>query len=349
MLFRAGTSRGPFFLAKDLPQDPAERDAALLQIMGSGHPLCIDGIGGGDSLTNKVGIVSRSSLESADVDYLFAQIGIEEKIVDTKPNCGNMLSAVGPFAIERGLVPIRGDTTPVRVFNKNTKKFIDVIVQTPGGKLTYDGDYAIDGVPGQGRPIEMRFTNVAGAVTGKLLPTGRLRDVLSSGIEVSIIDATVPTIFIKASALGLRGTESAAEINSNTCLLGHLSALRQEAAHLAGMGDVSTSVLPKIQLVAPPATPRGTITGRLFVPQSCHPAYAVTGSVCIAAAANMPGTVVNDLMPAGSHSNMLVLEHPSGSLDIKVSRDDNGERAFSVLRTARKLFEGTVYYKGNIA
>lgn len=212
VLMRGGTSRGPFFLASDLPADPQQRDAVLLAVMGSPHEYQVDGIGGANPLTSKVAIISRSRQPGADVDYLFAQVLIDQKLVDTKPNCGNMLAAVGPFAIESGLMPARHPETRVRIFNVNTQSFVESIVQTPDGKVTYAGDTAIDGVPGTAAPVKLNFQSAVGAVTGKLLPTGRPLDVID-GVEVSCVDVAMPMVLMPAEQVGKTGHETAIELD----------------------------------------------------------------------------------------------------------------------------------------
>ena len=207
VVMRGGTSRGPFFLARDLPADPKSRDAVLLSVMGGGHDLGIDGIGGGNAVTNKVAIVGPATVPGADVDYLFAQVRVPEGIVDTSPNCGNMLAAVGPFAIEAGLVAATADRTHVRIHNVNTGKLIDATVATPGGRVTYEGEARIDGVPGTAAPIELSFPNAAGARTGHLLPTGRPVDRIE-GIDVTCIDAAMPVMLVRAADLGCSGRQA---------------------------------------------------------------------------------------------------------------------------------------------
>ncbi len=229
LLMRGGTSKGPYFLADDLPPDPAARDRVLLAVMGSPHVRQIDGIGGGDSLTSKVVIVGRSARPGIDIDYLFAQIAVGEGGVDTAPNCGNMLAGVGPFAIERGLVRAADPQTTVRIFNVNTGKVIEAVIQTPGGSVTYDGDARIDGVPGHGAPIVLNFLDAAGAKTGKLLPTGQPIDLID-GIEVSCVDLSSPLVFVAAAALGKTGYETKRELDGDPELLARLEALRQRAA-----------------------------------------------------------------------------------------------------------------------
>src|SRR4249920_2041447 len=206
VLMRAGTSRGPFFLREWLPADDRERDEALIGAIGASDLLQVDGVGGGSTLTSKVAIVSRSSQPGCDVDYLFAQVGVGQKSVDTRPNCGNMLSGVAPFAIEQGLVATQDGETTVRVYNVNTRSRIDVTVLTPGRRVTYEGDTGIDGVAGTAAPIRLNFLDAWGALTGSLFPTGRRIDVIDD-LPITCIDAAMPLVIVRASDLGLTGRE----------------------------------------------------------------------------------------------------------------------------------------------
>lgn len=249
VLMRGGTSRGPFFLASDLPRNRAERDAALLSIMGSGHPLQIDGIGGGNPVTSKVAIIGPSTVEGADIDYLFAQVRTDRQYVDYSPNCGNMLAAVGPFAIEAGLVEARGSDTVVRIHNVNTGKLIEAKVPTRGREVIYLGDASIDGVPGLAAPIALTFVDAAGAKTGKLLPTGNPVDTVE-GIDVTAIDCAIPMVLMRAGDLGVTGYEDPQTLTSNSDLIERLTRIRIQAGKLMGMGDVTDMVIPKPVIVA---------------------------------------------------------------------------------------------------
>jgi len=345
-MMRGGTSRGPFFLASDLPGDPQLRDEVLLAVMGSPHDYQVDGIGGANPLTSKVAIISKSRHAGVDVDYLFAQVLINEKLVDTKPNCGNMLVAVGPFAIESGLVPAGHPETTVRIFNVNTQARVDSIVQTPNGKVTYAGDAAIDGVPGTAAPIKLNFKSAVGAVTGKLLPTGRPLDVID-GVDVSCVDMAMPMVLIPAEQLGKTGHESADELDADKTLFTRMEAIRRKAGEMMGMGDVSRMVVPKVGLLAAPRQ-GGTITSRYFVPYSCHRAHAVTGTVCVASACAIPGTVaarLTALPPAPQ--GVIRIEHPSGmiaiDLDVELDQQPPVIRRAALIRTARRIFDGHVH------
>jgi 2-methylaconitate cis-trans-isomerase PrpF len=344
VLMRGGTSRGPYFLASDLPPDAAKRDQVLLAVMGSGHWLEIDGIGGGNPLTSKVAIVSRSKQPGADVDYLFAQVKIEERVVDTSPNCGNMLAGVAPFAIEAGLIPAQAGTTTVRIYNVNTKRRIEARIATPNGVVTYDGDASIDGVPGTAAPVHLAFLGAAGSKTGKLLPTGSPVDRVA-GIEVSCVDAAMPVMIARAADFGKTGYESVSELNADKAFLQKLEQVRIEAGQRMGIPNAKDRVIPKPVLIAPPAR-GGTLSGRYFMPHLCHGAFAITGSVAVATGAVTPGTLPavlagNIALPAD-----LRIEHPSGHLDVRLEKHpDYAEPAAFVVRTARRLFEGHVLVK----
>lgn len=341
VLMRAGTSRGPFFLKEWLPEAIEDRDHVLISAIGAGHATQINGLGGGTTLTSKVAIVSKSAQADCDVDYLFAQVGVAEAVVDTRPNCGNMLAGVGPFAIEQGLVPLVEGETLVRVFNVNTKARIDVIVKTKDGAVVYDGDFAIDGVPGTGSPVYLSFLDAWGAVTGKVFPTGNKVDVID-GIEVTCIDAAMPMVMMRAKSLGLTGTEAAADLDNHPGLIDRLQAIRLKAGALMGLGDVTDSVIPKPVLLGEHEDAL-SIHSRYFTPKRCHTSHAVTGAIGLASAFVLPGTVANKSnISAGDH--VVNICHPSGKIQIalKVSNKEGEvvlERA-SVVRTVRKIMQG---------
>ena len=342
VLMRGGTSRGPYLLASDLPADPRQRDAVLLRIMGSPHPLQVDGIGGSNTLTSKVAIISRSREPGADVDYLFAQVSVNEALVDTKPNCGNMLSGVGPFAIEAGLVKAGDRETMVRIFNVNTRTLVEAIVQTPGGRVEYEGDTRIDGVAEAAAPINLTFLDARGAVTGKLLPTGNVVDVIQ-GVEVSCIDMAMPVVIMAAEALGKTGKETPAELDADRALFARMEAIRLEAGRLMGMGDVSKLVVPKPVLASRPSAPGG-IASRYFTPHACHKSHAATGALAVGTAAALPGSVASRFVdPPGFAGGPLRIEHPAGAIPVDLEITAAGEvgRA-SLVRTARRIFEGNV-------
>jgi 2-methylaconitate cis-trans-isomerase PrpF len=250
VLMRAGTSRGPFFLKDWLPSDPVARDQALIGAVGASDPLQLDGLGGNSTLNSKVAIVSLSTLPDCDLDYLFAQVGVGHQSVDTRPNCGNMLSGVAPFAIEQGLIEAQDGTTTVRIHNVNTGAKIEATVQTPGGRVTYEGSARIDGVAGTAAPVLLNFLDAWGAVTGHLFPTGQRTESIE-GITVTCIDAAMPLMILRASELGLTGRERPAELDANTSLLEKIEVMRLEAGRRMGLGDVSGSVVPKPVIVSP--------------------------------------------------------------------------------------------------
>ncbi|WP_165219014.1 4-oxalomesaconate tautomerase [Affinirhizobium pseudoryzae] len=342
VLMRGGTSRGPFFLASDLPRDQAQRDAALLSIMGSGHPLQIDGIGGGNPVTSKVAIIGPSTIKGADVDYLFAQVRTDRQYVDYSPNCGNMLAAVGPFAIEAGLIEAKGRNTLVRIHNVNTGKLIEAKVPTSGRDVIYLGDSSIDGVPGLAAPIALTFVDAAGAKTGKLLPTGKPVDVID-GIEVTAIDCAIPMVLMRAADVGLTGYEDPQSLTDNRDLIARMTAIRIKAGERMGMGDVSDMVIPKPVLLSP-ARKGSTLSVRYFMPNECHPALATTGAVGVATAAVTEGTVAYDLAGRPSLPAEIGIEHPAGRLDVQLEMR-NGAIAAGLVRTARRLFEGYAFAK----
>lgn len=348
---RGGTSRGPFFRLSDLPADPATRDAVLLSVMGSPHEIQVDGIGGSHSVTSKVAMISRSQRPDADVDYFFAQVEINERRVDTRPNCGNMLVAVGPYAIDQGLVPARDGETSVRIFNVNTQSLFEAIVQTPGGVVNYEGTAAIDGVPGTAAPVGINFSATIGSVTKKLLPSGRPLDLID-GIEVSCVDVAMPMILMRASDFGKTGYETAIELDADRALFERMEAIRRKAGVLMGLGDVSKSVVPKIGLLSAPRH-GGTITSRYFVPDTCHKSHAVTGTVCIACACAIPGTVAAGIAGRfAAPQGILQIEHPSGMIAIDLDADfrDGRQtlRRAALIRTARRIFEGVVNVPGAV-
>lgn len=343
--FRGGTSRGPYFRREDLPQDRDTLAQVLVAAIGSGHALNIDGIGGGAAVTTKVAMLSRSETPDCDIDYFFAQVSVQDGLVDFKPTCGNILSAVGPAALEMGLIAPQGDVTRIRIRSVNTEAKVEAVVQTPGGVVQYTGDAAIDGVPGTAAPIYLNFMDVVGSATGSLLPTGQVRDVID-GIEVTCMDVAMPICIARASDFGLTGYETAAELDKNADFFARMEPIRQEAGRRMGMGDVSKSVTPKFALLAPPRD-GGTITARYFMPWNCHPTMAVTGAQCLASCVLSPGTVAEGLFTPPSGMPALVqIEHPGGAIDVTVDYT-NGPNGFALksaglLRTARLLARGEV-------
>lgn len=344
-LYRGGTSKGPLILAHELPRNRRTLDAVLLAAMGSPHPRQVDGIGGAETLTSKIAVIAKSARPGHDVDYLFVQVNPESDIVDYSSNCGNMLSAVGPYAIESGLVAAGDPQSRVRIYNINTNSTIEVILQTPHGEITYEGDAEISGVPGRAAAVKQNFAGTVGSKTGKLLPTGQASETID-GIEVTCIDVAVPMVIVPAQAVGKSGYESKAQLDADTALIARLEKIRVEAGHRMGLGDCSRLVIPKPVLVAPPVA-GGTIASRDFVPFNCHATYSVTGSMALSTACMMDGTVAHRLAKLSSSNRQTIgIEHPSGVLEVEVAVEGAGE-AFrlveaNLLRTCRKLFEGFI-------
>jgi 4-oxalomesaconate tautomerase len=354
-LMRGGTSKGPFFLRQDLPEDVVVRDRLLLAAMGSPDVRQIDGIGGADPLTSKVGIVSTSTQPGVDLEFLFAQVVVDRPQVDTTANCGNMLAAVVPFALEQRLIQANGDTTTARVLTLNTGVLSDITVHTPGGVITYDGDCRIDGVPGTHAPIAIGFLDIAGSVCGSLLPTGNVVDEID-GISATCIDNGMPVVVLAAAAFGKTGYESRDELNRDADLKRRLECVRLEAGRLMGLGDVTDKVVPKMTLVAPPRN-GGAISTRTFIPHVCHSSIGVLGAVSVATACVLPGSAPSSMavMPRGFPANgstRLSFEHPTGefSVDLDVSMGPTGPevKRAALVRTARKLFSGHVYVPAGV-
>lgn len=350
VFMRGGTSRGPYFNRADLPEDLDQLAEVLLAVIGSGHKLNIDGIGGGAAVTTKVAMLSRASDDWADVDYFFAQVSVEDRLVDFKPTCGNILSGVGPAALEMGLVEPLGDVTEIKINAVNTGAKVVAKVQTPGGKLDYSGQTEIAGVPGTSAPVALNFMGVVGSSTGAFLPTGNLRDTIE-GIEVTCMDVAMPLVIARAADFGLTGYETAEELDANRDFFARMEAIRIKAGAAMGMGDVSKSVTPKFGLLAP-AKDGGTIATRYFMPWNTHPTMAVTGAQCLASCALTPGTVSDGLLERPSTGpTEVILEHASGNIDVLVDfSNDDGFTLMSagLVRTARKLADGHVYVPAEV-
>jgi 4-oxalomesaconate tautomerase len=345
LFMRGGTSRGPFFLESDLPREEAARDAVLLSIMGSPDARQIDGLGGADPLTSKVGIVRTGQTPGVDLEFLFAQVSIKEARVDTTPNCGNMLAAVAPFGLETGLVKAAGDVTTLRVLTRNTGTLSDIEIQTPGGAVEYAGKARIDGVPGTAAPINISFLETAGSVCGSLLPTGNLIDRFD-GVEVTCIDNGMPVVIMGAEALGVTGYETREDLNANAALKQRIESIRLQAGPAMNLGDVAKKVVPKMCLVAKPRA-GGQICTRTFIPHDCHAAVGVLGAVTVATAAVLPGSVANRyaLVPGGDAKTVSV-EHPSGEFTVVLTmnpRNPSEVLRAALLRTARLLMRGEVF------
>ncbi len=339
---RGGTSKGGYFLASDLPEDPAARDALLLRLMGSPDPRQIDGMGGGDTLTSKVAVVRPSTRAGVDVDYLFLQVFVDAARVSDAQNCGNILAGVGPFAIERGLVRAEEGETHVTIYMENTGQVAVARVATPNGRVAYEGTARIDGVPGQAAPVPLAFRDTEGSSCGALFPSGRSCDQIE-GLEVTLIDNGMPCVLMRAADLGLRGDEAPEVLEANAPLRQRIEAIRLQAGPLMRLGDVQAASVPKMVLLSAPRAGGGIAT-RSFIPHRCHKAIGVFGAVSVATACLTPGTVAEGLARCGTGDLLsLSIEHPTGSMEVLCQRHGGVLCRTEVLRTARKLMEGLIY------
>ncbi|NDC61816.1 MAG: 4-oxalomesaconate tautomerase [Betaproteobacteria bacterium] len=372
LFMRGGTSKGPFFNERDLPADIAKRNQVLLAIMGSPDKRQIDGLGGAHPLTSKLGIVRPGNVPGVDLEFLFAQLQPDHDMVDTTPNCGNMLAAVVPYALESGMLHATSDTTTLRVLTLNTNMQCDITVQTPlgpnGQRFVADtGEARIDGVPGTSAPIQIQFLNTAGSVCGKLLPTGQVKDhvkVLPTdshngfepfGLEVTCIDNGMPLVLFKASDMGVSGYESAEALNANAELKTRIEATRLQVSVLMGLGDVSQKNYPKMTMIAPPKQ-GGTLTTRSFIPHVCHDAIGVLAAVTVGTAGVLRGSVCDGvaLMPIGVRQT-LSIEHPTGEFSVALQTREapdlpGGHEVMqaALLRTARLLMRGQAMVPAHI-
>ncbi|MFE3598084.1 4-oxalomesaconate tautomerase [Streptomyces sp. NPDC059142] len=357
---RGGTSRGPFFRSADLPADRAARDAVLLAAMGSPDPRQIDGLGGANPLTSKAGIVGPGSRPDVDLDFTFAQLQPGSDLVDTTANCGNMLAAVVPFAVESGLLVPDGDLTTARVLTRNTGLVAEISIRTPsaepsedgipaGRYVAYAGDTAIDGVPGTASAVTIGFLDTEGSVCSALLPTGNVRDRVEAPgvgpVDVTCIDNGQPLVIVNAADLGRTGHESAEALNADARLKERLEALRLVCGELMGLGDVTAKNYPKMTLVSPPAH-GGTITTRSFIPHVCHASIGVLAAVTAATACVLDGSVAAELadVPPGDDVDVSV-EHPSGEFTVRLGLSQDTPRRVersALVRTARLIMAGDV-------
>lgn len=345
MLMRGGSSKGAYFVSDELPADTAERDDFLLAMMGSPDARQIDGIGGAHPLTSKVAIVSPANDDRADVEYLFLQLGVEEPTVSDRQNCGNLLAGVGPFAVERGLIEPSDGEVAIRILMLNTDSVATATFGVEAGLPVYSGDVSISGVPGTAAPIRLDFEDIAGSSCGALLPTGNYVDKVA-GVDCTLIDNGMPVVVMAAESVGITGYEDCDILQANEALRGVLETIRLEAALLMGLGDVSTTTIPKLTMVAPPRGD-GNISTRTFIPHRCHDAIGVLGAVSVATAALLPDSPANKVLRAGEH-NVVTIEHPTGTFDAAVTLgfDEDGDPFTSragIIRTARKLMDGTVF------
>jgi 4-oxalomesaconate tautomerase len=357
-VMRGGTSKGLVFRSDDLPVDRTVRDAVLLAAMGSPDPREIDGLGGAHPLTSKVAVVTRSARPEADVDYLFLQVWPDRPEVSDSQNCGNMLAAVGPFAVEHGLVEASADVTAVRIWMENTSTLATAYVQTPGGEVRYDGDARIDGVPGTHAPIPLEFADTAGSSCGALLPTGNVVDEVA-GVAVTCIDNGMPVVCLDAADFGLTGAETPAELEAMTDVTARIEAVRLAAGPLMNLGDVSAATVPKMSLLSPPAA-GGTVSTRTLIPHRVHDAIGVLGAVSVATACLLPGSVAAVViaasgsagLPSGAGPVDVVVEHPTGFFTVTLDVDRSGPvpdvRRAALLRTARLLMRGHAMVPGSV-
>ena len=349
LVMRGGTSRGLYFNRAEMPQDQDALAKTLIAAVGAGHPLNIDGMGGGNAVTTKVAMLSPSKDPWADVDYFFAQVSVEEEKVDFAPTCGNILAGVGPAALEMGLVPFGGDTSTVKILSVNTGARVEAQIQTPadinGRYVQYDGKTSINGVNGTAAPVVLNFMDVIGSKTDNLFPTGHPIDTID-GYKVSCVDAAMPMVIARALDFGVTGYESRDALNDNKALFAKFEPLRIKAGRMMGLGDVTGSVIPKFALLAAPQQ-GGAIAARYFMPWSAHPAMAVTGSICIGACLLAPDTIAAGLarIPA-SVPTPLCIEHPSGVIDVLIDHSQKHGafdlKTAGLLRTARHLMTGQV-------
>ena len=348
---RGGSSRGPYLNRADLPQDRETLAKVLVAIVGSGHPLNIDGIGGSNAVTTKVAMLSKSDDDWADIDYFFAQVSVEDRTVDFKPTCGNILSGVGPAAIEMGLMASNDAQTTVNIRAINTGARVVATVQTPGGAVSYEGSAAIDGVPGTSAPVALQFMDTIGGATGAFLPTGNLVDTFD-GIDVTCMDVAMPMVIARADSFGLTGYESADELNDNKDFFAAMEAVRIQAGTAMGIADVTNSVTPKFGILAA-ARDGGTIATRYFMPWKTHPTMAVTGAQCLASCVLTPGTVADGMAErSAARPATITLEHAGGQIDVVVDYDLTGDgidlRSAGLVRTARLLARGEVMVPASV-
>lgn len=337
---RGGTSKAAVFLARDLPADPGARDALLLRILGSPDARQIDGIGGADPLTSKVAVLAPPSRADADVDYLFLQVFPDRPLVSDAQPCGNILAAVGPAAIERGLVVAQEGETPVRIHQVNTGEIAVARVQTPGRRVTYAGDARIDGVPGTAAPVALMFQGIAGSICGAMLPTGQTLDRID-GVDCTLIDMGMPCVVMPASAFGLTGQESPAEIEAMEPVLARIEGIRRAAGPLMNLGDVAASSVPKMVLVSAPAQ-GGAIATRSLIPHRVHAAVGVLAAVSVAAACTLRDSPAAAVAASPADGRYLI-EHPTGAAEVLLVIERGTVTGAGTLRTARKLFDGMVF------
>ncbi len=345
MVMRGGTSKGAYFVADELPEDPDERDSLLARVMGSPDPRQIDGIGGAHPLTSKVAVVSPSDDPEADVDYLFLQVVVEDGSVSDQQNCGNLLAGVGQFALERGLVATKGTQAQVRIRMLNSDAVATATFPLDSGLPNYEGDTAISGVPGTSAEVRLDFADTAGSTCGALLPTGAAADMID-GVEVTCVDNGMPTVVLRAADLEITGDEAPAALEANQPFRERLESIRRQAGKLMKLGDVSGTTVPKMTLVSAPRA-GGNICTRTFIPHRCHDAIGVLGAVSVATALRLPGGAGSELLRPGADPDLVEVEHPTGifAARVKIAEGPQGPVVgrSGIVRTARKLFDGVVF------
>ena len=347
-LMRGGTSKGVYFLASDLPVSDAARDEFLLQVMGSPDERQIDGMGGANPLTSKVAIISKSKHPGIDIDYLFAQVTVDRPLVSYSQNCGNILAGVGQFAIERGLVRVEDPLTDIVIRMVNSGDNAIATIATPNGKVSYEGEAEIDGVPGTAAPVLLNFLNTAGSVCGSLLPSGNSVDVID-GVELTCIDNGMPIVVMRAFDFGLVGTETVEELEANVELKKRVEDIRLQAGNLMNLGNVSEKTVPKMVLVSEPRN-GGVISTRSFIPHRCHSTIGVFAAVTVATACLIPNTPAAEIAKDfRNNNNRMLIEHPNGGMDVDIEISIRGGKInikrSGFIRTARKIFDGEVFIK----
>ena len=373
-IVRGGTSKAVFLMDHDLPRDPDARNRVIRAIFGSPDVRQIDGLGGADVLTSKLAIIAPPSRADADVDYTFAQVSFDSDVVDFNSNCGNISSAVGPFAIDTGLVRAEPPITTVRIHQTNTKKLLVAEVPVKDGRAAVEGQLHIDGVPGTGAKVTLDFNDMAGSLTGRLLPTGSVMDTISLDdgrqFHVSVIDVAIPVVFVAASELGVLGTETPQEIENDLELMSTLEQIRATVACTIGMVSNWQEAVrrspytPFIAMIGAPQNYR-TFTGvevraedidmvsRLVFMQRMHKTYPGTGTVCTGIAAKLEGSVVYNAVPENSRQNATVrIGHPAGIIPVEAElagqADAAGIKRAAIYRTARMIMEGYVYVRKSV-
>ena len=369
-IYRGGTSKPIFFLEHDLPKDPQKRDKIVLEAFGTPDVRQIDGLGGADPLTSKVAYIGTPTVPGTDINYTFGYVGIANPVIDYTGNCGNTSAAVGPFALLRDLIKPVEPVTKVRIYNTNTKKVILAEFDVRDGQFVSEGEFRIDGAPGSGSKILLDFIGSGGSVTGKLLPTGKVREVVEfptlGTLEVSMVDAANPFVFVRAKDLGLRGNETMDEFGNNEATLKKCEEIRSVVAEIMGIAKAGEATqkspgVPKIAVIAGPASydiPKGKVeasqvdvVARMTALQKLHKAYAVTGAVCLGAAAKIAGTIVNEIYTKAQpqHPAAVRIGHPSGKLQVEIEiEEQNGQLELTkaaLARTARLLMDGNVHVR----